>query len=245
MKMNKIYSGDCLELIKNINDESIDCIITDPPFGCNASMKGNYNDDEDYIKSKIPLWLKSMYRVLKPNGHIYLYVPTKYIDNWLPLFKQIFKFNNIIVCINMKKGIKYPNMFNNNYQMIIYGSKERAKNFNKVNWIKTSDSWFNDKRNENPQRYRYEYPAYIPPHIKSTVERSVGHPDEKNTILIKNLIKISTNEKDLILDLFAGSGSVLISAKELNRKFIGFEINKKYIDITNKRLNSSHKIDER
>lgn len=239
LEINQIYNMDCLEGLKQLPDKSVDCIVTDPPFGCNASLKGEYNDDVEYIKSQIPVWLKQMYRVLKDNSHIYIYVPTKYIDNWLPLFKQIFKFNNIIVCVNMKKGVKYPNMFNNNYQMILYGSKGRARNFNKIDWIKTSDSWFKDKRNKNPQRYRYEYPSFIPSYIKATVEESVGHPDEKNTILIKNLIKISTSKGDLVLDCFAGSGSTLLSAKETERRYLGFEINSNYFDLVRKRLGGS------
>ncbi len=236
MEINKIYNVDCLEGLKLLDDDSVDCIITDPPFGCNATLKGNYNDNEDYVKKQIPIWLKEMYRVLKDNAHIYLYVPTKYVDNWLPLFKQIFKFNNLLVCVNMKKGVKYPNMFNNNYQMILYGSKGRARDFNKIDWILTSDSWFKDKRNKNPQRYRYEYPSFIPHYIKATVEESVGHSDEKNTILIKNLIRISTDKEQLVLDCFAGSGSTLLSAKETGRKYLGFEINPTYVKLIEKRI---------
>ena len=236
METNKIYQGDCLELMKKIESNSVNCIITDPPFGCNATLKGNYNDDESFIKTQIPLWLSEMQRVLKENGHIYVYVPTKYIDNWLPTFRKHFKFNNILVCNNMKKGVKHPNLFRNNYQMILYGSKGRARNFNKVDWILTSDSWFYDKRNIKPSRYLYEYPAFIPPYFKATVEESVGHPDEKNKELIKNLIKISTDEKDLILDCFIGSGTVAVACKNTNRRFLGFEISEEYCKIANERI---------
>lgn len=228
MEINQIYFKDCLEGLKQLKDNSVDLIITDPPFGCNASLKGDYIDDEDYIKKKVPIWLTEMYRVLKDNCHIYIYVPTKYVDNWLPLFKELFKFNNILVCINMKKGVKYPNMFNNNYQMILYGSKGRARDFNKIDWIKTSDSWFKDKRNKNPQRYRYEYPSFIPPYIKATVEESVGHPDEKNVLFVKNLMEISSNKGDLVVDCFMGSGTTAIACIELERNFIGFENNEEY-----------------
>jgi len=236
VEINKIYCMDALELLKQIPDQSVDLIITDPPFGCNATLKGNYNDDEDYIKEKIPLWLSELSRVLKENCHIYLYVPTKYVDNWLPEFRKVFKFNNILVCNNMKKGVKYPNMFRNNYQMILYGSKGRARDFNIVDWILTSDAWFYDKRNKKPSRYIYEYPSFIPPYFKATVEESVGHRDEKNTELIKNLIKISSNEGELILDCFFGSGSTLVSAKETARCFIGCDLNIEYCRMAEKRL---------
>jgi len=222
--------------MKDIPDESIDLIVTDPPFGCNATLKGDYDDSEDFIKTKIPSWLSEMFRVLKENGHVYIYVPTNYIDNWLPIFKKHFKFNNILVCINMKKGVKHPNKFRNNYQMILFGSKGRAKDFNVVDWILTSDSWFHDKRNKKPSRYIYEYPSFIPPYHKATVEESVGHPDEKNIKLIENLIRISSDGGDLILDPFIGSGTTMVACKELNRRGIGIEISPEYCEIARKRL---------
>lgn len=230
---------DALVLLKQMPNQSVDLIITDPPFGCNATLKGDYNDDEDYIKEKIPLWLSELSRVLKDNCHIYLYVPTKYVDNWLPEFRKVFKFNNILVCNNMKKGVKYPNMFRNNYQMILYGSKGRARDFNTVDWILTSDTWFYDKRNKKPSRYIYEYPAFIPPYFKATVEESFGHQDEKNTELIKNLIKISSNKRELVLDVFFGSGSTMVSAKETGRYFIGCDLNIEYCKIAEKRLSQN------
>jgi DNA modification methylase len=201
-------------------------------------LKGDYNDKESHIKPQIIGWLSELARVLKQGCHVYIYVPTKYIDNWLPEFRRRFKFNNILVCNNMKKGVKYPNLFRNNYQMILYGSNGRPKDFNKIDWILTSDTWFYDKRNKKPSRYIYEYPAYIPPYFKATVEESVGHPDEKNTELIKNLIKISTKKGELVLDCFAGSGSTLVSAKETGRHFIGGDINPVYCSMAEKRLKS-------
>ena len=169
-------------------------------------------------------------------NHLKEKFPTKYIDNWLPAFRNNFKFNNILVCNNMKKGVKHPNLFRNNYQMILYGSKGRARNFNKVDWILTSDSWFYDKRNIKPSRYLYEYPAFIPPYFKATVEESVGHPDEKNKELIKNLINISTDKEDLILDCFIGSGTVAVASIETNRNFIGIELSEEYCKIAEERI---------
>src|ERR1035437_8901484 len=215
IEMNKIYNEEFLShSTKNIDNESIDLIITDSPWGADAWDKGNYNDDEDFIKEKIPLWLNEYHRVLKENCHIYLFVPTKFICNWLIPFKELFKFNNILSVENMKNGKQYPNKFRNNQQMILYGSKGKAKNFNKSDFIKTSDVWFKDKRNPNPKEFNYSYPAFLPSYIKATVEhsyefttedgRSIKHSDEKNVKLIKHLIEISSNEEDVVADFFIG-----------------------------------------
>lgn len=234
---NSILFADCLEHSGNIPDQSVDLIISDPPWGC-GHQKGNYNDDEEFIKEKIPLWLSEFHRILKPSCHVYIYVPTKYIENWLIPFKQIFKFNNILTAVNMKRGKSQPNKFRNNSQMILYGSKGRARDFNKSDFILTSDVWFNDKRNKNPQRYIYDYPAYLPSYIKATVEESVGHPDEKNSILIKHLIEISSNPGDMVVDFFMGCAPVAMAAIETNRKFFGYENNPEYHKLCLERVGS-------
>jgi len=232
---NTIVLADCLEHSSNIPSESVDLIISDPPWGCNAYDKGDYNDDEEFIKEKIPLWLAEFERILKPTCHVYIYVPTKYIENWLIPFRQIFKFNNILTAINMKRGKSRPNQFRNNSQMILYGSKGRARDFNKSDFILTSDVWFKDKRNKNPQKYIYDYPCYLPSYIKATVEESVGHPDEKNAILIKHLIEISSNPGDMVVDFFMGSGPVKIAAIETGRQFFGYENNPEYFKMSTER----------
>lgn len=238
---NTIIQSDCLAHSGNIPNESVDMIITDPPWGCNAWDKGDYDDDEEFIKEKIPLWLAEFQRILKPSCHIYIYVPTKYIENWLIPFKQLFKLNNILTAENMKVGKFHPNKFRNNQQMILYGSKGTAKEFNKSDFILTSDSWYHDKRNKDPQRYTYKYPAYIPGYIKATVEESVGHPDEKNVKLIYHLIEISSNPGDLVVDFFMGSGSVAVGAIQAGRNYFGYENKEEYYNLSTERSETTKK----
>ena len=232
----KLFNQDCVEGMKQLGDESVDLIITDPPFGCNATLKGDYVDDEEYIKSQIPIWVKEFARLIKDTGHVYIYVPTKYIDNWLPVVKEELKFNNILSVQNMKYGRRYKNNFRSNTQHILFCSKGRAKNFNKVDWIRTSDSWFNDKRNTNPERFQYFYPNYVPSEFKATVEESHGHRDEKNTGLLKVFVELSSEEGDLVLDPFVGSGSTAVACQATSRSFVGFEISEEYFSMGVRRL---------
>ena len=236
LEINEIHQGDCLELMTDIPDESIDLIIIDPPYGCNATMKGNYCDDEMYIKTKIPKWIKSMYDKLKNGSYCYIYVPSLYIENWVIECKKKFKLLNILAVENMKIGRQYKDRFRNNCQLILVLSKGKPKGFNKVDWIKTSESWLKDKRNQNPKKYSATYPSYIPNYYKATVESSVGHPDEKNIGLIKELIKISSNKKDIVLDMFIGSGTTAVACINTNRNFIGIELDEKYCEIARKRV---------
>lgn len=232
----RLLNGDCLELMKGIKDKSIDMIITDPPYGCNATMKGNYNDDERHIKSQIPLWIKEFYRLLKKGSYCYIYVPSLYINNWITEVKKDFKLLNILAVENMKVGRQYKDRFRNNCQLILVLSKDKPRGFNKINFILTSKSWLNDKRNPEPRKYSSTYPSYIPNYYKATVEMSLGHPDEKNHKLIEKFIEISSNEGELVLDSFMGSGTTGVACKNTKRDFIGIELEEEYFDIAKRRL---------
>ena len=136
----------------------------------------------------------------------------------------------------MKVGRQYKDRFRNNCQLILVLCKGKPKGFNKVDFTLTSKSWYNDKRNENPQKYTSTYPSYIPNYYKATVEKSVGHPDEKNHKLISKFIEMVTNENETVLDLFMGSGTTAVSCKNTNRSFIGIEQNETYFNIAQKRI---------
>ena len=238
--MNKVYNKKMEEILP-LYKNKVDLIITDPPYGVNATQKGDYIDDEHIILPQLDKWFNFMFQSLKDSRHIYVFVPNKNLEYWLISFKKYFTLNNILTAENMKTGRRYKNKFRNNNQLILFGSKGKAKPFNQYDWIKTSESWFKDKRNPNPQEFVYSYPSYIPNYIKATIERQykfngTGHNDEKNTKLLKAFIGISSNENDLVLDPFAGSGSTLISAKELNRNYVGCEINKDYYNLIVSRI---------
>jgi DNA modification methylase len=180
-----LFNADCIDIMPHLCNDSIDLIITDPPYGCNATMKGDYNDDENYIKTQIPLWVNLCFDKLKNGSYMFLYVPSLYLENWLIETKKKFKLLNILSVENMKVGRQYKDRFRNNCQLILLLSKNKPKGFNKVEWILTSESWFKDKRNPDPKKYTSTYPSYIPNYYKATVESSFGHPDEKNVALIE------------------------------------------------------------
>ena len=91
-----LYNQDCLDLLRNIIEESIDLIVTDPPFGVNYK-NSFYNDSEDFVKQESKKWLKEMYRVLKTNSHCYIFTGTKSLGFWLNNAEEAgFEFNNII-----------------------------------------------------------------------------------------------------------------------------------------------------
>jgi site-specific DNA-methyltransferase (adenine-specific) len=226
---------------KSIDDNSVDLIVTDPPYGVDFKNSKFFNDSKDHILENIDDWMKEMYRMLKDTSHIYIFVPTLEIDLWVNSFKKYFTFKNIIatqVYVNNRYNV---DNFGWDLQLIIYGSKGKAKRFNAVNWIPASDSWVNDKRNTDPKPFTYKYPSFISNKIirsnyKNNNKRKRLHPNEKNDELIANFIQMSTNPNDLVLDPFCGAGSTVLACLKTNRNCIGIDKNQEFIDISKKRI---------
>jgi len=199
---------DCLEGLKRMSDNSVDCIITDPPYGINY-LSNHYkngnphkpieNDDKLFIP------IDELWRVLKPNGAIFVFFSHK-----VPLIDKRVKNTIIWVKNNWTAGDLYSD-FGNQYECIAFMPKEQFK--------------LKSKRYSNI----WKFDRVSPDKLK--------HPTQKPTSIIRRMIESSTNENDLILDPFMGSGTTAIACKELNRKYIGFEISPEYCEIANKRLN--------
>lgn len=239
----KLFNDDCLKIMQQLQADSIDCIITDPPYG--VGFKNElYDDSLEYVQEKIPLWFKEWYRLLKENSYLYLFVGVKTLHLWIQQgIKQGFVFKNIIATSTFHSDkIRCKNNFNFQFQPIIVFSKGKGKEFNTVNFIPTSDSWVKDKRNKNPKQFTYDYPNFIKPEWAfSNIKRKQWeriHPNEKNPKLIKFFIELSTKENDVVLDCFMGSGSTGVASKLSYRNFIGVEIDKEMFEKAQNNINS-------
>ena len=237
----EILLGDCLELMKNIPNESIDMILADLPYGTTACK----------WDSVIPLDLlwNEYKRVIKPNGAIVLTssqpFTTKLISsnydmyryNWVwhktrpsnfPLAKkQPMKYHED-VCVF---GIKSPNY----YPQMIKSDKIRKKGKN--------DGYrgFN-KGLEKPEYLDKEYTDFYPSSIQTFALHNGGllHPTQKPVELFEYLIKTYTNENDLVLDNCAGSCTTAIAALNTNRNYICMEKDENYYNIGLKRVKEWH-----
>ena len=241
MEFNNIYNMDCLEGMRQMDDNSVDLIITDPPYAVEFS-KG-FDDSVETVSKLLPEWVGEMYRVLKEGCHCYVFIPVKQAGLFITEFQKKFKLMNILATRTYTSSVYLKNNFSFNNQLILYLSKGKAKRLNKVDFIPTSESWFKDKRNKNPHPYTYQYPAFFPEKMfsnqKTTSANSKNtgrHPCEKSVSFEEILIKLSSNENDVVLDPFMGGGTTAVAAKNVNRQYIGFELNSEYYDYAIKRL---------
>lgn len=204
--INKIICGDCLELIKLIPDNSIDAIITDPPYGLNKN--GIRNDaDLSLFYSLLP----ECNRVLKNNSFFVTFFSTKF----LPL---VFK----------------NNPFNYFWQIVLYCPEGRVKS--PIGYTKYMSCFI--FRKGNPKIICWDKDIFIdtPGKMVEPDEGYIDHPTPKPKHFIKEILKMFTRDSDLILDPFIGSGSTAVACLQLNRRFIGFEIEKKYYKIALERV---------
>jgi len=221
MELNKIYNIDVLEGLKKLDDNSIDCIVTSPPYNKYGLNKFNhrkikYDDygdnmkEEDYQKWQIEI-LNEMIRVLKPDGSIFYNHKNRRYDckEYSPL-EWLLKINgNIYQTIIWNRNMS-PSIFNT-FLLPVYEN---------IYWI--------TKTNKTPKVYRSRLDTIkdiwnIPP------SRSKKHPATFPEKLVENCILLTTNEGDVILDPFMGVGTTANVAKRLNRNYIGFEISENYI----------------
>jgi site-specific DNA-methyltransferase (adenine-specific) len=241
--VNKIHLGDCLELFKLIPDNSVDITFADPPFNLNKK----YNNNHDKLKLDEYLnwcenWISEMVRVTKPSGSIFVHNIPKWLTYYSAFLNRIANFKHWIAwdapTAPMGKTLQPAH-----YGILFYTKEQKDFKFYEVRYPHkrtrkgnllakdyggkkgllhpfgplVSDVWTDIHRIKH-NKYRDEHPCQLPIH------------------LLERIILMSTNESDIILDPFIGTGTTAIAAKRLGRQFIGFDLSAEYIEITRQKL---------
>jgi DNA modification methylase len=223
-KLNEIYNEDSYEAIKKIPDKSVDLIIIDPPYeletegskknSISKSFANMNNDIKDLSKGIDLLILKDLIRILKkPN--IYIWCNKKQILDYMKYFVD--ELGCSFEIMTWLKTNPTP-LCGGNYLI----DKEFCLYFRKGIKLNTKFEtaftyWISSKNKDDRDTFK--------------------HPTIKPLEIIKTLINNSSNENDIVADFFLGSGTTCVAAKELNRRYIGFEIDKEYYKIAKNRLN--------
>jgi len=249
---NKVLHGDNLDILKNIASNTIDMIYLDPPFFSqrkhklinNGGLEYSFNDTwesiDQYI-SFLKVRINECYRILQSNGILFFHCD-KHASHYIKvMLDNIFGYNNFINEIiwsykrwaNAKKGLQ------NNHQNIFMYGKTKNYTFN-VKYQEYSPTTnidqilLNRTRNEINKSIYSEIIVHEKkgvalgdvweiPFLNPKAKERVNYPTQKPIELLEQLIEISTNENDIILDPFCGSGSTLVASKLLNRKYIGID----------------------
>lgn len=229
-KNKKFYieNGDSKELLKTIKTHSINLILTDPPYNIAKYSTGNIPlpnrsainndiakwDEKPFNPSE---WADEFIRILKPTGNLFIFTSYNQIGEWHKCLDDKFDTTQFMIWHKTNPAPKiFKAGFLNSCEMIFCcWNKNHSWNF------------LSQKEMHN----------FIETPICMSPERlkDPKHPTQKPLTVLKKIISIASNTNDLILDPFMGVGSTGIAARLLNRRFIGFEINKDYYKATIKR----------
>ena len=226
--LNSILNEDCFKTFEKLEDNSIDLILTDPPYGINYKLNISKNKNKIFseIKNDSPVdidwsgFFEEAYRVLKDKKMIYLFGRTDFFLR-ISKFIEESKFNYCHDFLWLKGDMASGNIniFGQTHEIIIGLSKGKPEKSR----IVTIDNL--PKKRSKASYYK-----------KLSKKEYYGHPTQKPVGLLSYIISNRTDVDDIVYDPFSGSSSTLISAKILNRKFLGSEIDSQYFSLSQKRL---------
>lgn len=226
-----ILCGDSKEIIKRIPDNSIDFILTDPPYNLGQHSTGNIplpgrsamNNDVaewDLIDFKPEEWADEFIRILKPTGNLFIFTSYNQIGRWYNCLDRKFDTSNFMIWHKTNPAPKiFKAGFLNSCEMIFTcWNKKHTWNF----------------ISQAEMHNFVESPICMRPERLSDPK----HPTQKPISILKKMIEIASNEDDIIFDPFMGVGSIGVAALELERRFIGIELDENYFNAAKKRIDS-------
>ena len=238
----ELYQGDCLEVMDGLISSGVkfDAIITDPPYGTTACKW-------DSIIPFDEMW-ERLNKLIKPNGAIVLFGSEPFSSNLRMSNIKNYKYDwvwnkkkagNIFLAKYQPMKIHenilvFSNGTANYYPIKIPRDKiKKSKNYG------TGESMGGDRHKEDKLYvYKDKNPVSII-EVSNANQKGKVHPTQKPVALLEYLIKTYTNEGDLVLDFTMGSGSTGVACMNLNRKFIGIELDEKYFDIAKNRIENN------
>jgi len=244
LEFNKIYNQDCIEGMKGIPDGVIDLVITDPPFAIDFKAKRNnynrtaervlegYNEihKKDYLDFTLK-WMGEAYRVLKESGSMYVFSGWNNLKDILIAIDKVgfITINHIIW--KYQFGVVTKRRFVTSHYHCLYVCKDDSKRkfFPYARYGKKQED-----KSGGSLHYKDKEDVWV-------INREYWTGDQKTPTklpaeLIKKILLYSSEEGDIVLDPFLGSGQVAVVSKMLKRRYIGFEIVKEYYEFANGRL---------
>lgn len=255
MKLDIIYNKSS-ELMSELPDGSIDLMVTSPPYNINIKYGNKWSNrkiikskgkkyDDDMSEYEYKKMLEKVFcetkRVLKKNGSIFLNLKSRYLgEELLPPFWVLDYFKDMylknIIIWNFDWGGATEKRFASRYEFIFFLTKNNKEWKFNLNDIKIPSV------NYRPDRYKTQLKnpsdVWRIPLVSGNSSERTEHPAQYPEKLIERIIKVATNPGDIVLDPFMGSGTTAVVAKKLNRHYVGYEIYRDYVDITNQRVDN-------
>ena len=226
-----VLRADSRDIIKKIPDNSVDFILTDPPYNLGQHSTGNINlpgrsamnndvAEWDMVDFNPEEWADDFIRILKPTGNLFIFTSYNQIGRWYNCLDHRFDASNFMIWHKTNPSPKiYKAGFLNSCEMIFTcWNKQHTWNF----------------ISQAEMHNFLESPICMKPERLS----SPKHPTQKPVSILKKMITIASNEGDIVFDPFMGVGSTGVAALDLNRRFIGVELDEEYYIAAKKRIDN-------
>ncbi len=256
---SKFHHGDCREKLTKLTENSFQAIIADPPYFqvlLGEDWDNQWKTEEDYLDWTKD-WIKKSARVLNDDGLFFIFGQLGKREHlWLHLCSmatRILQFHDMLIWDRAVGYNERYDSFTPCYEMILVLRKTRdAKPYFNKDAVRISyddetiKQYLKDKRYKDLEarkthleKGKYATNILRVPSLKGSSKEKVGHPSQKPIKLIEMLVMSATREGDAVLDPFLGSGTTAVACQNLNRTFVGIEIEQKYIEIAKERLQNA------
>lgn len=256
--MNKFITGDCVEGMGRSSAESVHLAFADPPFNTGYDYGGEYDDSLSAGEYAVwvDTWMRQLYRVLIPTGTFWLSIGDEWAAECQVIARKVGFHLRSWVIWYYTFGVNSPGKFTRSHAHLLYFTKHQKKftfNADSIRVPSARAMVYNDKRANpdgrlpddtwilRPQEIPGGFPAnhdtwYFPRIAGSFHRRQPGAPNQMPEQLLGRIIRACSNPGDMVLDPFVGTGTTLVVAKKLNRKYLGYEISAAFAEPARRRI---------
>jgi site-specific DNA-methyltransferase (adenine-specific) len=254
--LNQVHTGDCLELLAEMPKASVDLAFADPPFniGYDYDVYDDRRAKADYL-AWTERWLAAVKRVLKPSGAFFVAIGDEFAaEHKVRLDALGLEMRNWIIW-HYTFGVNCTKKFNRSHAHIFYYVVDPKRCFFNADAVRVpsarmttyadaranpvgklpDDTWVL-RPQETDAHFQSESDTWYVSRVCGTFKERTGHPCQMPEGVLERIIRVASNEGDVVLDPFAGSGTTLAVAKKLGRKYVGFELSEQYANGVRKRL---------
>lgn len=248
--LDRIIQGDCLDILRQIPDESVDLIFADPPFNMNKAYKDNRANYREWVGK----WISECFRVLKSTGSFYHMTLTRHLEWKLPLMAAHGIFINLISWRNVSSAHNKRTFWPEYQPIMLYGKSE---NYTFNTYVETDMNLLASATHEstmfrwgeyNTERRgqlkdRWDFIPFVyagsithPEAILEPGTNKKAHPCQMPLKLATRAIFFSTNHGDIVIDPFSGIGTTAVAAIKAGRRYIAIEIERKFCRLAEERI---------
>ncbi|WP_353743855.1 site-specific DNA-methyltransferase [Corynebacterium sp. S1S1] len=232
----ELIHGDCIETLSQLDSESVDLVLTDPPYNLGQFMKGRYTNlhkmRENYFGAAgwddaaphewellMQHYFQELANVVVPGANVIVFMAVLKVET--------------VVKIAEEYGFYYKTTG------VWHKTNPMPRNMN-LHFVNSTESWIHFTYKKKRGTFNNDnsmYHDFVESSVTPSSEKRFGkHPTQKPLVVLKHFISLLSNPGDLVLDPFMGSGSTGVAALDLGRRFIGVELDQKYYDIAKSRM---------